>query len=196
MKEMIHQAFTVRSGKGVFRELITEIGVSAPIPIGDKVQLDDGRIHHTSALWDTGATGSVITENTAKRLGLKPSGQAKVNHAGGCDYANTYIVDIFLPNRICFSSMKVTECPDVVGKFGVIIGMDIISKGDFSFTNSGGNSLFSFKIPSSKETDFVLEVEESQKYHKIHELWMKKGNDKCPCNSGKKYKNCHGKLMV
>lgn len=187
------QAFTLRSESGVFRELITQIGVSVPLPKDEEVKLDDGRIHHTLALWDTGATGSVITKTTAANLGLKPSGLAKVNHAGGCEYANTYIVDIFLPNRICFSAMKVTECPDVVGKFGVIIGMDIISKGDFSFTNNKGNSIFSFKIPSNKETDFVAEIEEAQKYQKIHELWMKKGNDKCPCCSGKKYKNCHGK---
>lgn len=187
------QAFTIRSNGGVFKELITEVGVSVPIIDDKNLTLDDSRIYKTTALWDTGAQASVITANTAKILNLKPTGLAQVNHAGGTGQANTYIVDIFLPNRVRVTSVRVTECPDVVGNFGVIIGMDIITKGDFSFTNKDGNSVFSFKFPSTKETDFVEEINLSEKYLKISQLWMKKGNDKCPCGSGKKYKNCHGK---
>lgn len=190
--EINHQAFTFRSDKGLFRELITEIAISIPVKIEEKTEKD---IHvlNTKALWDTGATGSVITSNSAKELGLKPSGIAKVNHAGGVSDANTYLVNIYLPNHIYFHGVKVTECPDVVGNFGVIIGMDIISQGDFSFTNPKGNSIFSFKLPSSRETDYVDDINLEKKYFKIAQIQQQKGIDKCPCGSGKKYKNCHGK---
>lgn len=190
---LYQQAFTVHSHGGLFKELITEIGVSALILDDSTLTLEDERIYKTTALWDTGASASVITASTAKTLNLKPTGLTMVQHAGGSSSANTYMVDIFLPNRVRFTPVKVTECPDVVGSFGVIIGMDIITRGDFSFTNKNGNSVFSFKIPSTKETDFVEEINLDEKYRKIAESWKKTGNDKCPCGSGKKYKNCHGK---
>lgn len=188
--EKDHQAFTLRSDNGLFRELITDIGISIPANLEEKKE--NIQILETKALWDTGATGSVITSNSAKELGLKPTGIARVNHAGGEGDANTYLVNIYLPNKIYFRGVKVTECPDVVGNFGVIIGMDIISLGDFSFTNPKGNSIFSFKLPSSRDTDYVSDINLENRYHKIAQIQQQKGIDKCPCGSGKKYKNCHG----
>lgn len=35
--------------------------------------------------------------------------------------------------------------------------------------------------------------EEVNVYYKMHKLWASQGNEKCPCGSGKLYKNCHGK---
>ena len=35
--------------------------------------------------------------------------------------------------------------------YEVVIGMDIISRGDFVFTNHEGHSTFSFRIPSEEE---------------------------------------------
>lgn len=35
--------------------------------------------------------------------------------------------------------------------YEVVIGMDIISRGDYVFTNHEGHSTFSFRIPSEEE---------------------------------------------
>ena len=39
----------------------------------------------------------------------------------------------------------------------VLIGMDIISRGDFAITHPGGRTKFSFRVPSQADIDFVEE---------------------------------------
>jgi len=39
----------------------------------------------------------------------------------------------------------------------MLIGMDVICKGDFAITNFQGNTTFSFRMPSMYEIDFVAE---------------------------------------
>ncbi len=51
----------------------------------------------------------------------------------------------------------------------VLIGMDIITQGDVAITNLGGNTVFSFRIPSQKQVDFVQEhAEESRREQFSH----------------------------
>ena len=83
--------------------------------------------------------------------------------------------------------------------------MDIIGHGDFVISNYNGNTMFSFRIPSVQEIDFVNDWQE---YHKKNLLNRQDSpfsqkplvkeenigrNDPCYCNSGIKFKNCHGK---
>ncbi len=42
------------------------------------------------ALWDTGATGSVISKDVVQELGLKSIGKEKVYHANGASIVNAY----------------------------------------------------------------------------------------------------------
>jgi len=65
-------SFTLKSDTGRFREIVSEVGISIPFTESGGIRGDDERIHHTSALWDTGATNSVVTKSTAKALNLKP----------------------------------------------------------------------------------------------------------------------------
>lgn len=110
----------------------------------------------------------------------------QVNHAGGTSLQNQFLVNIRLPNDLIIPAVKVTECHDNVGNFGSIIGMDIITAGDFALTNANGKSRFTFRIPSIASLDFVNEANESNK-----RLLKNIGrNDPCICGSGKKYKNC------
>lgn len=74
----------------------------------------------------------------------------------------------------------------------ILIGMDIISLGDFAVSRIGSNVKFTFQLPPTHATDYDEEHHLLIKYEKIHQQWMKSGNDRCPCGSGKKYKNCHG----
>jgi predicted aspartyl protease len=130
------------------------------------------------ALWDTGAEGSVVSGRVAKALGLEPTGIAKVYHANGESMVNIYSVNIFLPNDTIFYVPTVTE--GILTGTDVLIGMDIISQGDFTITASQGKTKFSFQIPSTHDTDYVKEYERSSPGR----------NAPCPCGSGKKYKHC------
>jgi len=104
-----------------------------------------------TATWDTGAMISVISINVIEKLGLEPIGKETVGHGGGISTANKYLVNIFLPNEIVFTSLEVLGMPISVD---ILIGMDIISKGDFVITASQGKTKFSFQIPSTHDTDY------------------------------------------
>ena len=40
--------------------------------------------------------------------------------------------------------------------FGMLIGMDIITLGDFAITNLNGQTVMSFRLPSSGRIDFSI----------------------------------------
>ena len=45
----------------------------------------------------------------------------------------------------------------------VLVGMDIIGKGDFAVTSRGMNTIFSFRMPSLTHIDFVKEYNKQKK---------------------------------
>ena len=137
---------------------------------------------------DKGATGTVISANVVQKLNLKPVSKAKVYHANGDSIVNVYLINLFLPNNVAIPFVKVTE-----GKLNgtdLLIGMDVISLGDFSITNVSGNTTLSFRVPSSVEIDYVKEVTSVKKPATSNKIGR---NIPCPCGSGKKYKHCCGK---
>ena len=140
------------------------------------------------AIWDTGATASVISQNVVQKCGLIPTGMIQVHTANGMCLCNTYLVSIGLPNKVGISSVRVTEAK--LGKEDVWIGMDIIAMGDFAITNFEGKTVFSYRTPSVAKTDFVEEINRM----KASQLSKIGRNDLCPCGSGKKYKKCHMRL--
>ena len=146
------------------------------------------KILSTKALWDTGATGSVITKETVKSLGLIPTGTAVVHHLRGSTNCNTYLINFGLPNKVRVMGVQAIEGEDVVGHFGAIIGMDIITEGDFAITNTGRQTCMSFRIPSIQKIDYVEEWKKQQ-FNGLSR------NDPCPCGSGKKFKKCHGRII-
>jgi len=140
------------------------------------------------AIWDTGATGSVITSKVVQDLSLKATGVQQVQTSKGHYTANTYDINIILPNGVGFAQLEVID-GDIGGDCDVLIGMDIISQGDFAVTNKDGKTVFSYRVPSVAHIDFVKEVKTP-----IRGDLPKVGrNAPCPCGSGKKYKQCCGK---
>jgi hypothetical protein len=184
------RAFTYRPKK-ILREIIIETGVSIPyIPKGD---IRQPKIIKVKALWDTGATNCVITTDLIAKLGVKPFTITNVIHGGGTEQKNVYKINIYLPNQVCIPLVNATE-GIVNGSFDLIIGMDIITMGDFSVSNFNKETVVSFRLPSAMETDYVNEsnIQNAPKVPIIAE--EKQGrNDPCHCGSGKKYKYCHGK---
>jgi predicted aspartyl protease len=108
------------------------------------------------ALWDTGASGSVITEAVVAALGIAPTGVTQIRTANGSRDTNVYAVDILLPSGVSCPNWQVAKA-DVSGA-DVLIGMDVIHCGDFSITNVDGKTTVSFRVPSLKEIDYVEEA--------------------------------------
>jgi hypothetical protein len=52
-----------------------------------------------------------------------------------------------------------------------------------------------FRVPSFEKIDYVAEIREHNKLLKIYKIERQKGikDPKCPCKSGKVWRNCHGK---
>jgi Aspartyl protease len=109
------------------------------------------------AIWDTGATGSVITQDVVNTCGLKPIGMVKVQSANGVADTETYLVNLRLPNNVTIPNVTVTRA-DLGANVQILIGMDIITLGDFAITNAGGKTMFSFRAPSMRHIDFQTET--------------------------------------
>ena len=132
------------------------------------------------AIWDTGATNCVITDKVINESSLKPVGMTQVQGVHGKDESPVYIVNIGLPNRVGFKNYHVTRGVLTEG-LDMLIGMDIINKGDFALTHNDGKTLLSYRNPSIGEIDFVKQ--------KATGLDISRSSP-CPCGSGKKYKRC------
>lgn len=102
----------------------------------------------TDALWDTGATITCISYDVVSKLKIPATGLMTVLTPSGSKDVSTYLVDIILPNHIKISDVQV--CGSDIGEqgLGVLIGMDIITQGDFILTNSDGKTAFTFKLQS------------------------------------------------
>jgi len=91
-------------------------------------------------------------------LDLKPIGLVEVHHAAGKSVANKYLVNIILPNNVVIQSVAVTE--GALIEMDMLIGMDIITLGDFAVTNKDNKTTMSFRVPSCKELDVVPESDQ------------------------------------
>jgi len=109
-----------------------------------------------SAIWDTGATGCVITDGVVKACNLHPVGIARVSGVHGDADSEVFLVNIRLPNNVAMASVSVTKGQLPAGT-DVLIGMNVITAGDFAITNRNGKTLFSFRTPSLHDVDYVAE---------------------------------------
>lgn len=109
-----------------------------------------------NAIWDTGATNTVITSQVVSDCNLKAIGMTRMHHAGGHADHQVYLISIMLPNKTGITQMRATECEEIGGA-QVLIGMDIMNLGDFAVTNKDGKTVFSFRMPSTNVIDFVAQ---------------------------------------
>lgn len=180
-----HAAFTSISN-GRAREIVLDIKLSTPIalPIPES---SPPQLFNAKTLWDTGATNCAITKTKVDQIGLPEIGKATVCHAGGETIVSVYLLNIFLPMGVVIAMVPATECQSARGNFDFVIGMDIITMGDFALTNFGGKTTVSFIMPPRRTIDYVKEIKPANLTEKLVGR-----NEPCPCGSGKKYKYCHG----
>lgn len=155
----------------------------------DKTSKIDDK-YKINGVWDTGASTTAISEELVTKLNLPPISITQVNTANGTTLATRHVVDLYLPNRVVIQNLVVTSAK-LAAPIQILIGMDVITKGDFSISNHNNKTTLSFRMPSLGETDYVEMYNSQIPVKNIN--GKAKRNTPCPCGSGKKYKNCCGK---
>ena len=132
---------------GVVRAIVTDVGF-----VLDTTETST-RVVKSRALWDTGAVTSVIDKSFVEKLGLVPFDTGRAYTAQGFYESSMYLVDVLLPNNIIVKGLRVGD--GEFQDFDFLIGMDVITMGDFCVSNFNGVTTFSFRVPSEGKTDFV-----------------------------------------
>ncbi len=147
-----YSAFTTTSN-GLANKLINEAYIS------------NGKeaMHTPYAQWDTGATKTCISQAVVDRLGLIPIANTMMYTPSGMRLANIYIVDITLRNNVTVKDVQVIGSEIGGQGIDVLIGMDIITLGDFAVTNVDGITRFSFRILSCETIDYVAQIHDLNK---------------------------------
>lgn len=101
------------------------------------------------AIWDTGATVTAISYRVIETLGLIEFGKDVIQTANGKIITNTYLIDLWIEGKIMMRNV-LASCADIQDDFDVLIGLDIINKGEFSLTHENGFSVFRFEITPIK----------------------------------------------
>ena len=146
-----HRSFTLNYD-GLTNQIISDIKISQHYDLLNEDKDNSPPLFEFEALWDTGATNSVISEKVIKECHLQPIGMTQVFHAGGISNCHIFLVNIFLPNNIAIPLINVTE--GQLTDVDVLIGMDIITFGDFAITNKDDKTTFSCRFPSLEKIDF------------------------------------------
>lgn len=137
---------------GLARLLTTEVIVS---PAFDPRLIPEGSIPHVAyaAIVDTGSTISAVSPRVVHALQLKPIRMVEVETISEHqELANLYLVNIVLRNKVGLRFLRCVEAKIRSGD--VLIGMDVITRGDLVVTNFQGKTTFSFRMPSVERIDF------------------------------------------
>lgn len=178
--------------------LITTIQVAAPFDEVSPPESPPSDIFQ--AIWDTGSPNSAISNRIVQTYKLQTTGICDAITGIGQSKKPTYSVSLWLPSKICIPKVAVIEL-DLQGA-DILIGMDVISQGDFAVTYKEGKTRLSFRIPSIECIDFTEPTSISTANGKVlkkipinnEQVVPEVGrNAPCPCGSGLKYKRCHGR---
>jgi hypothetical protein len=123
---IIHQGF---AKKIISNALITSIDTNKAIKV--------------TAMWDTGATRSLINDNIVEALDLKKINLAQIKHVAGTEIYPVYSAALKIQGGLKIKEHRFVSFPSI-HTFDMIIGMDIIALGKFCIENRKGNSVFSF----------------------------------------------------
>src|ERR1022692_993132 len=159
-------AFTCRYTQGIALALINEVEIFSAFAFTPPAAPLGGIKY--KALYDTGATHSAVSPKVVRDLKLPSIGATNVGVGGGTLTTTSHLVNIGFPNHVMFGMVRVTAVTLFYRDIDVIIGMDIITQGDFAVTNYKGKTTFSFCCPSRREIDFVAEVNADNTVTPVH----------------------------
>ena len=136
------------SDKGLLTFLSTPCHVSKYAPAEGS---PERKLFH--AMWDTGCSKSIITKRVVKACGLKPIRAIRsifLSSVKGLEKSEGYVVNIHLPDKLTIRELTVFSKDPGDVWWDMLIGMDIISIGDFSVRNVNSKTEWTFSIPSQQ----------------------------------------------
>jgi hypothetical protein len=170
-------AFTEKAASKQHR-LAVEVYIKKPAKYEPASNFVIYKKNRFKGIWDTGASTTAINEDVVEKLRLPVVGFDIINTANGQAATTIHAVDLILPNNALILAMPVVMAK-LHKDIQILIGMDVINRGDFSITNYKDKTQVSFRMPSVAHID----------YEKNPPYGITK-NSLCPCGSGKKYKRC------
>ncbi len=151
------------------------------------------------SLWSTAEPRTRLSQAVIEALGLELQQDEQ-----GVSFC---VADVHLPNNIrCAGVQAVAGAEPLPGGRDCVVGLDIISLGDLSLSYAGGKTVFSFRAPALGGTDFVAAQDAAAAQAQPHTAKLQASKPRathvipatrdqlCPCGSGKKHKNCCGKM--
>ena len=128
-----------------FWRLYTEVKIENP---------HTGEVGSAKAVWDTGATNSGIRKDVVEGLGLKEESKTLLRSINATTQTGWYKCRLLIEEEHPIT-LDVLLVPDMEDAH-FVIGMDVISKGDFSLKhNRSGGLTFEFTFRNSKKSSFL-----------------------------------------
>ena len=111
------------------------------------VSLDQQRrVKAIRAMWDTDSNATILSTKLVSELRPDHFGQGGMTGIGGQSEGDTYLMHVSLPTGDIITYQEVYEAN--LGDYDAIIGMDIITRGNFHLDCIKGETLFSFELPN------------------------------------------------
>ena len=106
----------------------------------------------------------MITRRVVEDCNLKAIGMSRVRGVNDVRSAESYLINIRLPNDVEFGNLRIIGTEQLSGGADVLIGMDIIGAGDLAVSNYEGRTTFTFRCPSQARIDFLPLEERPPEY--------------------------------
>lgn len=133
--------------KSTYKSFSLSYSVDKPILYSyAKITIGDHSIVTDKAMWDTGATITVISHAVAERFNTQPHETGTSISATDCSDSDIYLATVELPGGIVFHNVEVWDVDLSDHGAEVIIGMDIISRGKLVVETVDGVPMFTFGI--------------------------------------------------
>ena len=111
----------------------------------------EGSMMAVKALWDTGSTQSLISDSIIKMINPVQKSKTKIVSGNEVFESAIYSISISLSEEITFRDVSVQNANLSEKDVDMILGMDIISRGDFEIRNYNNIVEFAFRIPPRNE---------------------------------------------
>ena len=153
MKKMKSEILITKKFKNEFKGKI----------ITNEALLLNEKLFEIRALWDTGATFSSISKELAEKLQLSPKGIYQTHSANDSKISNGYDIFLILNKDTNYIFPITVTIADNIHNMGIdmLIGMDVITQGDFAISTYNGETCFSFRVPSKGFIDFKEQEQEN-----------------------------------
>ena len=119
--------------------------------------VDGSRTREYDAQWDTGAQRTCISQSVVSELALEQFGCIRLTSPAGEEYMPTYKVELHLPNSVHIVNYEVPLARFDDGDVDVLIGLDVITNGEFAVGYDGKRTQFTFRVSAEGLPDFCAQ---------------------------------------